>query len=347
MKNSIEPLKLSLNDTQVLKGVALLLLLCHHCWYTGEGFDDVFVYGKPIFKQIGIFGKLCVSLFVFLSGYGLTIGAIKNNGVGNIMHFYRKRYVKLMINYWLIWLLFVPLGVFFFDRSFPSVYGDNYVFKALADFFGVHSIVIGNVHGYNSTWWFYSCIILFYLFYPLIWKYRKFWFLTIPLTLLVPEVCGAIPLRHGGVWGYLFSYSLSFVCGMLFANSDLPSVKFSIGAKCFMVGIFLLICFFRLKASNTVLWDSLICVWGVFVYQQWSRLEYVSKTFAFLGRHSFNIFLFHTFIYVYYFHDYIFWSRNPILIFATLLMVSIIISVLIEKLKEVLKINYLQKILVG
>lgn len=344
---SNQTFKLSLNDTQVLKGVALLLLLCHHCWYTGEGFDDVFVFGKPVFQQMGVFCKLCVSLFVFLSGYGLTIGAMKNNGVGKLMTFYKKRYFKLMINYWVIWLLFVPLGVFFLGRSFPDVYGDNYVFKALADFFGIHSLVMGSVHGYNSTWWFYSCIIVLYFLYPLIWKYRKFWFLIIPLSLLVPEICGALPLKHGGIWGYLLSYSLPFVCGVLFANSAIPTVKFSILGKIFLVGILLLLCFYRLKMSNTVLWESLICVWGVFVYQQWSRIGFISKIFAFLGRHSFNIFLFHTFIYVYYFHDYIFWSRNPILIFATLLMVSIIISVLIEKLKEVLKINYLQKILVG
>lgn len=340
-------LTLSLNDTQVLKGVALLLLLCHHCWYTGEGFDDIFVLGQPVFKQIGIFGKLCVSLFVFLSGYGLTIGAMKNNGVGDVKSFYRKRYFKLMVNYWFIWLLFVPLGVFVFDRTFPAVYGDNYLLKALADFFGVHSVVIGSSHGYNATWWFYSCIILLYSLYPIIWKYRNFWFLIIPLTLLIPEFCWTLPLRHGGIWGYIFSYSLPFVCGVLFANSDIPFVKFSIWGKIFLFAIFLLICFYRLKVSNAVLWDSLICVWGVFAYQQWFRMGFISKIFVFLGRHSFNIFLFHTFIYVYYFHDYIFWSRNPLLIFATLLVVCIIISVLIEKLKEVLKINHLQKILVG
>ena len=66
MDNNRSLYKLSLNDTQVLKGVALLLLLCHHCWYTGEGFDDVFVFGKPVFQQMGVFCKLCVSLFVFL-----------------------------------------------------------------------------------------------------------------------------------------------------------------------------------------------------------------------------------------------------------------------------------------
>lgn len=338
---SNQTFKLSLNDTQVLKGVALLLLLCHHCWYTGEGFDDVFVFGKPVFQQIGVFCKLCVSLFVFLSGYGLTVGAMKDNGVGKVVNFYRKRYFKLMVNYWFIWLLFVPLGVFVFDRTFPAVYGENYVFKALADFFGLHNIIVGHFNGYNPTWWFYGCIILLYLSYPLIWKYRDYWFLLILFALLTP-VLGKF-LRNGGA----FKYLLPFVCGMSYAYLKIPIGNVKISGKFFLTIIFFLLCAYRFFISNAIAWDSVIIVWGVYLYKCFLPMKNFYVALSFLGRHSFNIFLFHTFIYVYYFHDYIFWSRNPILIFATLLMVSIIISVLIEKLKEVLKINYLQKILVG
>lgn len=347
MENRNQTFKLSLNDTQVLKGVALLLLLYHHCWYTGEGFDDIVVYGQPVFKQIGIFGKLCVSLFVFLSGYGLTVGAIKNNGVGKIMQFYRKRYLKLMVNYWFVWLLFVPLGVFVFDRTFPAVYGENYVFKALADFLGIHSVIIGSSYGYNATWWFYSCIILLYVLYPLIWKCRNYWFLLIPFVFLIPEICGMVPLKNRGILSYLLSYSLPFVCGMLFANSKIPEKGVNLAIKVFLVAIFLLLCLYRMKVSNTVLWETFICVWGSFLYKLFSRREVVSKAFSFLGRHSFNIFLFHTFIYGYYFHDYIYWSSNPIVIVSTLLVVCIIISIIIEFLKKKLGINTLQAKLIN
>lgn len=66
---------------------------------------------------------------------------------------------------------------------------------------------------------------------------------------------------------------------------------------------------------------------------------------SFVGRHSFNIFLFHTFIYAYYFGELIYWSSNPLLIYLTLLLVCLTVSVGIEQLKRLLRIDRLQHIL--
>ena len=41
---------LSITDTNILKGIALLLLLCHHCFYAGEPYDDIVI--KAIWKEI-------------------------------------------------------------------------------------------------------------------------------------------------------------------------------------------------------------------------------------------------------------------------------------------------------
>ena len=81
MKNN--SLELSLDDTKVLKGVAilllLLLLLAHHLFYQGIGYNDIHLYGRHyLVKEIGIVPKLCVAIFVFLSGYGLTVNTDKS-----------------------------------------------------------------------------------------------------------------------------------------------------------------------------------------------------------------------------------------------------------------------------
>ena len=77
MKNN--SLELTLNDTMLLKGIALLLLLAHHLFYQGIGYNDVHLYGSHyLVKEIGIISKLCVDIFVFLSGYGLTVNADKS-----------------------------------------------------------------------------------------------------------------------------------------------------------------------------------------------------------------------------------------------------------------------------
>ena len=48
--------------------------------------------------------------------------------------------------------------------------------------------------------------------------------------------------------------------------------------------------------------------------------------------------MFHTFIHFYYFNDYIYWSRNPVIILMTLLLVCTLISWIIELIKN--KLNF-------
>ena len=55
---------------------------------------------------------------------------------------------------------------------------------------------------------------------------------------------------------------------------------------------------------------------------------------AFLGKHSMNIFLFHTFIFYFWFQNIIYASRNPIIIFFTLLAICIPISIVLEWMKR-------------
>ena len=334
---------LTITDTNVLKGIALILLLCHHCFYPGEPYDDILIFGHPLFQNIGEFSKLCVAIFVFLSGYGLTIQTMNKGGIGNVLHFYRRRYVKLMINYWLIWLIFVPIGICFFHRTFPLVYGEHYISGVFWDFLGLYLVVFGQ-YGYNATWWFYSCIIVLYLFYPLIWKLCDFWFVLIPFAFVFPMITQFVPiLDHSLCQEYL----LSFVCGMSLAyiRPEIRGVRFW-GAILLML-IFLLVCIYRFHAKQPYMWDAAIVILGITLYCTILIPTRLLYGLSFLGKHSFNIYLFHTFILGYYLHDYIYWSRNPFMIIVTLLFVCLLVSVALESLKEILFIGRLQKNLMG
>ena len=334
---------LTKTDTNVLKGVALLLLLCHHCFYAGEPFGDIMINGVPLIGRLGSFSKLCVAIFVFLSGYGLTAQTMSKGGIGNIFSFYRRRYVKLMVNYWLIWLIFVPLGVLVFHRTFPMVYGNHYIFRAFWDFLGLHQAVL-NEAGYNATWWFYSCIIVLYLMYPIIWRFRRLWFIMIPFAIVFEMVIFHVPFFGPSNVG---PYLLSFVCGLSYAYVNPQVGTFDLKSKVFLMAVLLLACEYRFHIGATYLWDAAIIITGIFIYSIISIPKYLSEVLAFLGKHSFNIFLFHTFILVYYFHDYIYWSRNPLLIYLTLLAVCIPISMFIEWSKQYFHIDQLQNRLMG
>lgn len=57
---------LSLHDTSVLKGIAICAMLCHHLFYQSPG-------SGYVVWHLAMLGKVCVSIFLLLSGYGLTI----------------------------------------------------------------------------------------------------------------------------------------------------------------------------------------------------------------------------------------------------------------------------------
>ncbi len=57
---------LSLHDTSVLKGIAICAMLCHHLFYQNPE-------SGYVVWHLAMLGKVCVAIFLLLSGYGLTI----------------------------------------------------------------------------------------------------------------------------------------------------------------------------------------------------------------------------------------------------------------------------------
>lgn len=119
---------------------------------------------------IGVLGKVCVAMFLFCSGYGLT--EQYGRGINSINHikdkilysvkFIIKRLIKFYSAYWFVFIIFVPLGIFVFDRSLIDAYGENVniLKRFIYDIIGIQGS-----QSYNITWWFNKLIILFYFIY--------------------------------------------------------------------------------------------------------------------------------------------------------------------------------------
>ena len=335
--------ELTKEDTFQLKGIAILLLLFHHLFYINNGlYNDWNIGPIPLIQTIGRFCKVCVAIFVFLSGYGL---AISNSSSKKFVasSFYAKGFTKLYLNYWLIYILFVPIGILFFHRSFSDVYSCHVIPKAIIDFLGLADCF--GYLGYNATWWFYSCILPLYLVFPvlrfLLPRFSIILILGAGLFMLKgPAILFLQPIKY---------YLLPFVLGMVFANKKILSIscRYSMLNNCILWSIFLLTAAFWRQFGfylGGVSFDSVVVLGGVFVFV--TIRKYIclkcKDVLAFLGKHSFNIFLFHTFIYYYYFPGIIYYTKNPLFIFFLLLLVCIIISIGIEKLKKILCFNHVQ-----
>lgn len=324
---------LSLSDSNVLKGVALLLLLCHHLFSSQNGgFDDVHLYKDHYLVQdIGIACKLCVAIFVFLSGYGLSVKRQKE-GAPNLKNFYVGKIGKLLLNYWFFWILFVPVGVFVFGRTLADAYGHEHVLLqflldvgGVIDWFGWVS--------YNPTWWFYSCIILLYALFPLLyqltaWKPLVSLLLSVAISFVPVVVPGAIKF-----------YIIAFVLGIFVAMRTVPCLR-----NKYLIPLLLLFVFTRplMKYPLYVIWDAGGALLLAFVLCR-MRLgnNWVRRVLEFIGKHSMNIFLFHTFIFQFWFPDIIYSTRNPFIIYLTLLAVCLPLSLLIEGMKRLIRFDVL------
>lgn len=302
-------------------------MLTHHLFYNDwsrELYDDITFNGVGLVNQIGIFSKLCVAIFVFVSGYGLMASSPDNI---KLKDFYWHRFKKLYLNYWFIWLLFVPIGVFVFGRTLTEAYGSNVALKAVLDFFGVLKL-FGTEH-YNPTWWFYSCIIVLYLLFPLLNKLMKdstYFVVSIAVTIGIVAIllpCVSV------VSGFL----LAFVLGMMMAK--MPSKYFDSTTVWQIVIALALLALWRFpRTSSKNVADAMICVGlALFLYKV-PLNNFIGRILEELGKHSMNMFLTHTFIFYFWFRKCIYITHNPILIFLSLLVSSYLLSVVIEFVKR-------------
>lgn len=121
---------------------------------------------------------------------------------------------------------------------------------------------------------------------------------------------------------------------MKFYCQQLPPYKWM---NNFILLVILLIVFLeRIKAGDKILYDNFVVLILIIEYKLLQIPFYVKRFFVILGKHSMNIFLFHTFIFLYWFKDEIYYTRNPFLIFFTLLILCLAVSILIEKLKALI-----------
>lgn len=196
--------KFDINTTNSNKGIALILILWHHLFYEHPE------YGLTVLATAKL-AKVCVGIFVILSGYGLS-ESVKNKHI-DLFAFYRKRLTKLYLNYWIIAAIFIPIGIIFMDRSLESVFDNHEYLKLAIQMIGLHMFT-GVGFGYNASWWFMSLIVVLYLFFPFIYKIMQkypYYFMLFSLVIMF------LPLPYFSI---LKPWILPFTLGVYLSNTN-------------------------------------------------------------------------------------------------------------------------------
>ena len=351
---------LSKQDTSVMKGVAIIAMLCHHVYTCQPEWVATYPYWLTI---LGVLGKVCVAIFLFCSGYGLATQYEKilcktsdiKDKIYRTLIFIFKRFVKFYSSYWFVFLIFVPITIFFFDRPLSAAYGENAnVLKRLFfDMLGVQGF-----QSYNITWWFNKLIILFYLLFPI-------FFIAVKKTKWIGLLFGFVLMRLANQLGNVNYYDMMlwqfpFVLGIGWVLYQEKVAKWSDWIEkhfgLITIGVSLLLLLGILQRLYNIVpfgnitgvrFDGFLCLLlTLCVALILRRRKYTYMVLSFLGKHSINIYLIHTFLNYYWEPIHYFLQTNKICRFMglnmwILLLVCLLLSIILEFMQEKLYWNKL------
>lgn len=341
-------------QTNIAKGIALLMLLWHHLFYNSPDKYDMFISlfyikGMPVECFVADFCKVCVAIFLFLSGYGLyksyhsyVINLQKHNSkvsFKNDFIYVKNHLLKLLSGFWVIYFVFSLMG-FSFGRNPMDVYQENILYF-VTDIFGLSYLF--DTPSINDTWWFISIILVYYLLVPMLYRITTYSAeIILAFTFLLMFVPYLIDWRQLNTW--LFS----LVIGMYFSKYNLFEVinaRVDNIVKRFFLLFFAVISCIIVRFNvldNSIIFDGVFAIVFVLLsYLVLSRIPIINKILEEVGKYSGQIFMFHTFIYSYYFKEQIYWFKYSIIIYLVMIIVCYIIARLLSWLMKVTRYNKL------
>lgn len=339
--NSID-FNISVRDTNTLKGIAICGMLCWHLFYCSNPIGITFA---PIVKYIGLLGNFCVSAFLFASGYGLAVNYEKSLCDGEKdfpLKFIVKRILKFYLNYWPIFIIGTLLGVLVFNIPISNGSFVNqlklYIFNLFA---------LAGHSSYNSNWWFNTLILLLYIFFPFLYlvikKSVSYAVALLIITLLLKNIGVRLFSVDAGI--YTFVYVLGIAWGGYRTEVSNFLQKHITISMVIIVFLFLIPMFILPIIDNGYIYSNGIILYAMFtIGLMLLTIIFLRKNvlFSFLGKHSANIYLIHKFIYYYWFSDFIFSFKYPIIIFMVTISLSLCCSFIYEHLKTLIKYHTLQ-----
>lgn len=316
----VPPPLLTKNASNMIKGIAVLMMLAHHLWGFPSRVSDLSL-ASP-FVQIGESFKICVSIFMFLSGYGLYV-TWKKRSCLNVS----KRVWNTYKRFWQVFFVVVPIGIL--------CHG---IFFRWDEF-------IGNMlcleYDYNHEWWFLGTYIE--LLVVLSWILRLESVKAFPWLIVVSAVAlrasAEMLFAHlGGAFCHLFNFGYyypSFLLGVVFAKyawyERLSQTYAGWKSVALCVAFVTLSVFIRKIFGATVMTSIMVPAVVYLFIVMLNRIGRLKCIFCEAGKHSMNMWLVHTFFCYYWLKD-IFFSvtHNAFLAYLVLVVVSYLSSILID-----------------
>lgn len=356
-------MKFTKEHTMQMKGIAIIILLFHHCflnaqrWATvpyeklattkGWGYYPISFapFSSHTIQYLASFSKICVAMFVFMTGYGMWVSYESQKKKTTMSNYIKKRMVTLMTGFLIIFvvteILAIPTG------RFIEVYGHDFrsVVYMIIDALGLAKLL--GTPLFCLTWWYMSLAIVLIMIFPFVHPImEKYQWVVVVASIIVPRACGF------GQSTDLFRYLLAYTLGMYFAQHDLLArikekfMEQNVAGKLLSLIVSLIGLAVIIKCRQNAwigwkyldFWDGFAAMYVIVnSYIYILNGKWIVKGLGFLGKHSMNIFLIHSFYRDVFFHEFTYSFYYAWLDYIVLMAISLVTSIVLEWFKKLIR----------
>lgn len=356
-------MKFTKEHTMQMKGIAIIILLFHHCflntqrWATvpyeklattkGWGYYPISFapFSSHTIQYLASFSKICVAMFVFMTGYGMWVSYESHKKKTTMSNYIKKRMVTLMTGFLIIFvvtgILAIPTG------RFIEVYGHDFrsVVYMIIDALGLAKLL--GTPLFCLTWWYMSLAIVLIMIFPFVHSImEKYQWIVVVASIIVPRACGF------GQSTDLFRYLLAYTLGMYFAQHDLLArikekfMEQNVVGKLLSLIVSLIGLAVIIKCRQNAwigwkyldFWDGFAAMYVIVLsYIYILNGKWIVKGLGFLGKHSMNIFLIHSFYRDVFFHEFTYSFYYAWLDYIVLMAISLVTSIVLEWFKKLIR----------
>ena len=356
-------MKFTKEHTMQMKGIAIIILLFHHCFLnaqrwatvpyeklaTTKGWGNYPISFAPFsshtIQYLASFSKICVAMFVFMTGYGMWVSYESQKKKTTMSNYIKKRMVTLMTGFLIIFvvteILAIPTG------RFIEVYGHDFrsVVYMIIDALGLAKLL--GTPLFCLTWWYMSLAIVLIMIFPFVHSImEKYQWVVVVASIIVPRACGF------GQSTDLFRYLLAYTLGMYFAQHDLLArikekfMEQNVAGKLLSLIVSLIGLAVIIKCRQNAwigwkyldFWDGFAAMYVIVIsYIYILNGKWIVKGLGFLGKHSMNIFLIHSFYRDVFFHEFTYSFYYAWLDYIVLMAISLVTSIVLEWFKKLIR----------
>lgn len=330
-------------SSDMAKGIAILLMLFYHLFSTATDNAIMQVDCSPlpesIFLTIAKFGNICVPVFIFLTSYGISYKVFHNTD-DSLKASYKgtwKRAGMLLARF--VFMFAVVNLIWFRNFNYALCYGAGKqgVLAFITDALGLSHLF--GTPSLNMTWWYMSIAYTLVFLVPLL----AFWCKKtgtpfIGIAFLLPFL---LPMEFD-ISRYFFVIAAGVFAAYTNLTEKIINSKFPFSVRWVLEAAFLVFSVFArenefVQEHLVYLFDGFIAFGIVlFAADLIAAIPVVRNVFAFLGKHSMNIFFVHTFFYLILYRDFVFRFRYAGVTFVILLGLSLALSLILYGLWKLL-----------